>query len=77
VILIADNTKKAIAFKNLRVTTLDDPLQPSLEKNEKAAIEHKMLILYIAVIILLTVIFAAGSYKKRGFRMLTTRNSNT
>jgi len=65
VILIADNTEKAVVFKNLRVSTLDEPLQPLLEGNEKAVNGHELLAPNVAVTILLTITFAAMVYKKR------------
>ena len=64
VILIADNTEKAVAFKNLRVATLDEPAQPLLEENKKAVNWYELLAPYVTVTILIATAFAALVYKK-------------
>ena len=65
VILIADNTEKAVAFKNLRVSTLDESLQPLTEENEKTVSAYELLVPYVAFTILLAITFAAVVYEKR------------
>jgi hypothetical protein len=65
VMLIANNTDRAVAFKNLKVQTLDEPDQPVPEDNEKAVGKPDSLAPYVAVTILLATTFAAVVYKKR------------
>ena len=65
VMLIANNTDRAVAFKNLRMETLDEPAQPLPEDNEKTKKEPELLAPYVAVAILLATTFAAVVYKKR------------
>lgn len=63
-ILLANNTDKAIAFKNLKVETLNQPIQP-LESNKSAVNERELLALYINLTILLAAAFAAVVYVKK------------
>jgi len=64
VILIANNTDRAVAFKNLKVGTLDQPTQlPEGNKNELN--EHTLLAPNVAFTILLVVTFAAVVYVKK------------
>jgi hypothetical protein len=63
-ILLANNTDKAIAFKNLRVETLNQPIQPP-EGNKNAVDEGEVLALYINLIIPLAAAFAAVVYVKK------------
>jgi hypothetical protein len=65
VMLIANNTDRAVAFKNLKVSTLDEPAQPLPEGNEKAVKEPDSIAPYAALAILLATTFAAVVYKKR------------
>jgi hypothetical protein len=66
VMLIANNTDRAVAFKNLKVQTLDEPAQPPLpEDNEKTADKPALLVPYVTFVLLLATIFAAVIYKKR------------
>jgi hypothetical protein len=63
-ILLANNTDKAIAFKNLKVETLNQPIR-SLESNKSAVNGHELLVLYINLTILLAAAFAAVVYVKK------------
>jgi hypothetical protein len=67
VILIANNTDRAVAFKNLNVETLDQPTPPvqPAEDNKPAATESELLAPHVALIILLVTIFAALVYAKK------------
>jgi hypothetical protein len=65
VMLIANNTDRAVAFKNFRVETLDEPTQPLPEGDEKAVKGPDLLTPYAAVAILLAITVAAVVYKKR------------
>jgi hypothetical protein len=63
-ILMANNTDKVIVFKNLRVETLNQPVQP-LELNKNAVNEYELLSPYINLTILLGAAFAAVIYVKK------------
>jgi hypothetical protein len=63
-ILLANNTDKAIVFKNLKVETLNQPIQP-IEGNKNAVDERELLALYINLTILLAAAFAAVVYVKK------------
>jgi hypothetical protein len=64
VILIADNTEKAVAFKNLNIETLSQTTQP-IEGTKKAATESELLVPNVALAILLVTVFAVGVYVKK------------
>jgi len=65
VILIADNKEKAVAFRNLRFSTLDELSQSLLGGNEKAVNGYELLAPYVVVTILLSAAFAVVIYKKK------------
>jgi hypothetical protein len=64
VILLANNTDRAVAFKSLNVETLGSTPQLP-ESNEKAATESELLAPNVTFAILLATIFAAVVYAKR------------
>ena len=64
VVLIADNTEKSVAFKNLRVSTLANPAQQMLWEIEKEENGKELLALNLAAILLITA-FATVVLKKR------------
>jgi hypothetical protein len=67
VILLANNTDRAVVFKNLNVETLEyttSPVQPA-ENNTKAATESELLAPHVALPTLLVTIFAALVYTKK------------
>jgi hypothetical protein len=74
VMLIANNTDRAVAFKNLKVETLDEPAPLPPEKNEKAVNGYDLLAPYVAFTILLATISAAVIYKKRKSSLRQKRN---
>ncbi len=76
VMLIANNTDRAVAFKNLKVETLDEPAQPSPlpEDNEKTADEPDWLTPYLTATILLATIFAAVVYIKKRKKSFAAKN---
>jgi len=76
VMLIANNTDRAVAFKNLRVETLDEPAQPAPESEEKAAKESDSTAPHAALAILLATTIAALVYKKRKSFSRQKRNEN-
>jgi hypothetical protein len=65
VILIANNTDRAVAFKNLKVETLDESAQPLPEGNDKTVKGPDLIAPYAAVAILLAITVASVVYKKR------------
>jgi hypothetical protein len=74
-LLIANNTDKIIAFKNLKIETLDQPNQ-QLEDENVALKELTLLAPYIGLTILLAAAFAAGVYVlKRRAQRLTLKQS--
>ena len=74
VMLIANNTDRAVAFKNLRVETLDESAQLPPESNEKAVDGYDLLAPYVAFAILFATISAAVIYKKRKSFLRQKRN---
>jgi hypothetical protein len=64
VILIANNTDKAIAFKNLNIETLNQTVQLP-EDNEKAAPNNELLALSVTLTLTSATIFAAVVYLKK------------
>jgi hypothetical protein len=64
VVLIADNTEKAVAFKNLRVSTLAEPTQILLDRVGKKRNEKELVLLNVVIILIITA-FAAMVHKKR------------
>src|SRR4030043_623082 len=76
VMLIANNTDRAVALKNLRVETLDKPAQPLPEENEKAVNEPDLLAPYVAFAIFFATISAAVIYKKRKSFLRQKRNGS-
>jgi hypothetical protein len=82
VILIANNTGRAVAFKNLKVETLNETTQPpetpaGAEGDKKAANGSELLAPYVNLAILLVATFAAVVYvtKRRQVRDKTRKNS--
>ena len=83
VILIANNTGRAVAFKDLKVETLNESTQPpeapedaaDAEGDEKAANDSEFLVLYINLAIILIATFAAVAYvtKRRQVRDKTRK----
>jgi hypothetical protein len=67
VILIANNTDRAVVFKDLKVETLNNTVQPpaDLEGNKKAANGSELLAPYINLAIFLVATFAAVVYVKK------------
>jgi hypothetical protein len=78
VILIANNTDRAVAFKNLKVETLNETTQPpeAPEGDEKAANDSELLTPYVNLAILLVATFTAVVYvkKRRQLRDKTRKN---
>jgi hypothetical protein len=77
-ILITNNTDRAVAFKNLKVETLNTPPQPAEdakipEGDEKAADGSELLAPYVNLTILLVATFAAVVYVKKR-RQLRNKN---
>jgi len=64
VILIANNTGRAVAFKNLNVETLNQTTKPA-EVTKKAVNNSESLTTYVTFALLLATIFAAVVYAKR------------
>jgi hypothetical protein len=64
VILLANNTDRAVAFKSLNVETLGSTPQLP-ESNEKAATDSELLAPNVTFAILLATIFAAVVYAKK------------
>jgi hypothetical protein len=64
VILLANNTDRAVAFKNLNVETLNQPAEPT-EGDKKAATGNELLAPNAAITILLATVFAAVVYMKK------------
>jgi hypothetical protein len=64
VMVIANNTDRVVAFKNLNIETLNQPPQPP-EDTAKAAAGNELLTPNIALPIILAVIFAAVVYLKK------------
>jgi hypothetical protein len=82
VILIANNTGRAVAFKDLKVETLNETTQPpetpaGAEGDKKAANDSELLAPYVNLAILLVATFAAVVYvtKRRQVRDKTRKNS--
>jgi hypothetical protein len=82
VILIANNTGRAVAFKNLKVETLNETTQPpetpaGAEGDKKAANGSELLAPYVNLAILLVATFAAVVYvtKRRHVKDKTRKNS--
>ena len=68
VMLIANNTDRVIAFKNLNVETLDQPTQLP-ESAEKVDMGNELLIPNAVLPLVLAVFIAAGlNLKKRKFK---------
>ncbi len=67
VILIANNTDRAVAFKNLKVETLNNTVQPPEggDGDEKTANNSELLSLYVDLSILLVATFVGVVYIKR------------
>jgi len=67
VMLIADNKDKTVAFKDLKVETLDGPVKRLPETNEKASNKLELLLLLpniVFIILLVSILFANVVYKK-------------
>jgi hypothetical protein len=82
VILIANNTDRAVAFKDLKVETLNETTQPpeipeGAEGDKKAANDSELLAPYVNLAILLVATFAAVVYvtKRRQVRDKTRKNT--
>lgn len=66
VILLTNNTDRAVAFKNLNVETLNQTTQPAEDDDhEKAASGIELLTSYVTFMILIATIFAAAVYVKK------------
>jgi hypothetical protein len=72
-ILIANNTDRALAFKNLNVETLNQPTQLP-EGDKKAAAGIELLAPYVTFTILLAIIFAAVFYAKKRKKQVITKH---
>ena len=68
VIVLTNNTDRAVAFKNLNIETLSQTTQP-IEGNKKTATENELLIPNVAVAVLLATVLAAGVYIKKRKQM--------
>jgi aspartate carbamoyltransferase regulatory subunit len=68
VILLANNTDRAVAFKNLNVEALNHQTQP-VEDYEKAVDVIELLAPYATFIILVATVFAAAVYAKKRKRV--------
>jgi hypothetical protein len=79
VILIADNIDKAVVFKDLKVETLNNTVQPpaNLEGDKKAANGSELLAPYVNLAILLVAIFAAVVYVTRRRHVRDKTRENT
>ena len=79
VILIADNIDKAVVFKDLKVETLNNIVQPpaNLEGDKKAANGSELLAPYVNLAILLVAIFAAVVYVTRRRHVRDKTRENT
>jgi len=64
VILLANNTDRAVAFKNLNVETLNQATQP-VEGDKKAATESDSLAINVALTVFLVTIFVTMIYLKK------------
>jgi hypothetical protein len=64
VILLANNTDRAVAFKNLNVETLNQTTQLP-EGNKKSAVDSELLAPNVTLAIILATIFAAVVYVKK------------
>jgi hypothetical protein len=64
VILLANNTDRAVAFKNLNVEPLNSQIPPA-EEDEKAANVTELLAPYATFTILVATVFAAAVYLKK------------
>jgi hypothetical protein len=63
VVLIADNTEKAVAFKKLTVSTLAEPAQILIDEVGEKINEKELVLLKVAIILIITA-FAAIVHKK-------------
>jgi hypothetical protein len=68
-ILVANNTNKAVAFKNLRIETLNQPLQP-IDRNTSPTINAETFVPYanwaiVAISALTAIIYAWKKEKTR------------
>jgi hypothetical protein len=61
-ILLANNTDRAVAFKNLNVTTQDQSIQPLDGNADSSPIEYAVILPYINWAIVLTSVFVATVY---------------
>ncbi|UCF45361.1 MAG: hypothetical protein JSW44_01640 [Candidatus Bathyarchaeota archaeon] len=75
VILIANNTERAVAFKNLKIETLNNLIQPA-ESDEKTANDSELLAPYVNLAILLVATFAAVVYLRKR-RQVKGKNKKT
>ena len=66
VVLITDNTEKAVAFKKLTVSTLDEPAQILIDEVGEKRNEKEFVLLKVAIILIITA-FAAMVHKKIKF----------
>jgi hypothetical protein len=76
VMLIANNTDRAVAFRNLRVETLDEPTHPLPEENEKTVSEPDLSAPYVAFAIFSAIISVTVIYKKRKSLLRQKRNGS-
>jgi hypothetical protein len=68
VVLIADNTDKAVAFKKLTVSTLAEPAQTLIDEVREKRNEKELVLLKVAIILIITA-FAAVVHKKIKFKV--------
>jgi hypothetical protein len=66
VVLIADNTEKAVAFKKLTVSTLAEPAQTVIDEVGEKRNEKELVLLKVAIILIITAL-AAIVHKKIKF----------
>jgi hypothetical protein len=75
-ILMANNTDRAVAFKNLKVTTQNQPIQP-LDGNANPPNEYEVVMPYINWAIVLTSVLAATVYIAKRRKRQTSPESQS
>jgi hypothetical protein len=68
IVLIADNTEKAVAFKKLAVSPLAEPAQTLIDEVREKRNEKELVLLKVAIILIITA-FAAVVHKKIKFKV--------
>jgi hypothetical protein len=74
-ILLANNTDRAVVFKNLKVETLNQPVQPP-EDNNNTVNGNELSAAYIDLTILLTAALAAVAFVKKRKRRIRTSSES-